>query len=218
VQARAKAIAQETKKARDGRHEAAKAKSTDSPIAAEWLAYCLYEVLPTQAIVLNEAVSHGVLTMNMVDRTIPGSLYDSGGSSLGWSLGAAIGMKLALPDKDIVALVGDGTFVYGTPTSALWAAEQYETPFMTVIFNNNMHWATKRALLRSFPDGVSAKTNRFIGVDIQPGPDFDVLATASRAYGERVDDPAEVVPALKRGLERIRAGQAAVIDVRIARY
>ena len=218
VQARTKAIAGETKTAREGRHEAARAKSTDSPIAAEWLAYCLNEVLPTEAIVLNEAVSHGVLTMNMVDRTIPGSLYDSGGSSLGWSLGAAIGMKLARPDKDIVALVGDGTFVYGTPTSALWAAEQCETPFMTVIFNNSMHWATKRALLRSYSDSVSARTNRFVGVDIEPSPDFDVLATASRAYGERVDDPAEVVSALKRGLERIRAGQAAVIDVRVARY
>ena len=51
-----------------------------------------------------------------------------------------------------------------------------------------------------------------------PSPEYSVLAQASRAYGERVEDPKEVGPAIRRGLERVRAGQAAVLDVRVERF
>ena len=117
----------------------------------------------------------------------------------------------------MVALVGDRTFVYGAPTSALWAANRYNSPFLTVIFNNQEHFATRRSLQNFYPDSASARTETWIGMDINPSSDYAALARALDAYGERVSDPSEVVPALKRGLQEVKNGRSAVIDVLIRR-
>ena len=144
-------------------------------------------------------------------------MFASGGSSLGWALGAALGAKLAAPDRRTVALVGDGAFVYGCPTSALWAADKHNIPFLTVIFNNQTHFATKRAMLGAYPQSVAQETNNFVGMELFPSPEYSVLAESCRAYGEKVEDPADVAAALRRGIERVDGGQAAVIDVRLQR-
>ena len=68
-----------------------------------------------------------------------------------------------------------------------------------------------------YPDSHSAKTNNWIGMDLSPSVDFAMLARASRAYGEIVEDPSEVKLALERALEQVRSGTAAVLDVRIER-
>ena len=155
--------------------------------------------------------------MNITDRSEPGTVFTSGGSSLGWALGAAVGAKLANPGRDVVALEGDGSFVFARPTSALWAAEKHRTPFLTVIYNNSRHQATVNSWNKHIPDNMGKRLNEYVGVDIDPSPDYAVLAQACRAYGETVEDPADVLPALERGLARVRAGQAAVLDIRIAR-
>ncbi|MFC1995875.1 thiamine pyrophosphate-dependent enzyme [Chloroflexota bacterium] len=58
-------------------------------------------------------------------------------------MGAALGAKLASPDKIIVSLVGDGSFVFGCPTAALWAVSVYHIPFLSIIFNNEVYEAAK---------------------------------------------------------------------------
>ena len=55
------------------------------------------------------------------------------------------------------------------------------------------------------------------GVDLVPAPRYDLLAAAVGAAGERVEKPDEVLKALRRGLERVRSGQSAVVDVILAR-
>ncbi|MEE8518989.1 MAG: thiamine pyrophosphate-requiring protein [Dehalococcoidia bacterium] len=188
----------------------------DKPIHPLWIAYCLEQVLEQDAIVMNEGMSGGWPWIAMTDRTQPGTVFTSGGSSLGWGLGAAIGAKLASPDKDVIALEGDGSFVFARPTSAFWAAEKYHAPFLTIIYNNSRHQATVNSWNKHIPDNVARAKNNYVGTDIDPSPDYAVLVQATRGYGETVEDPADVLPAIKRGLERIRAGQAAVIDIRIA--
>lgn len=187
-------------------------------ITPAYLASCLDAGLSQDTILLSEAVSSSGEVMTYVERTQPATLYQSGGSSLGWALGAALGHKLATPGRDVVALVGDGAFVFGCPTSSLWGAEQYDAPFLTVIFNNSMHFAVKRALEGGYPDSSAKRTGHWRGIDITPSPDYAILAQASRAYGERVDSPSELPAAIQRGLERVHAGQAAVLDVRIQRF
>ncbi len=186
------------------------------PIHPLWVAHCLEQVLSDDAIVMNEGMTGSFPWMAYTDRRTPGTVFASGGSSLGWGLGAALGAKLACPDRDVVALEGDGSFVFARPTSAFWAAERYSAPFLTVIYNNSRHQATINSWRRYFPEGVGPHDNAFVGSEIEPSPDYDVLVQACRGYGERVDDPADVLPALQRGMERVRAGQAAVIDIRIA--
>jgi acetolactate synthase-1/2/3 large subunit len=195
----------------------AQAASSQAPILPQWLAHCIGEALGDNDMVLDETVTNADYVSAYVQRSQPNTMFASGGSSLGWALGAAIGAKLAAPDRRTVALVGDGAFVYGCPTSALWAADKHNIPFLTVIFNNQTHFATKRAMLGAYPNSVSQETDNFVGMELFPSPEYALLAESCRAYGEKVEDPGDVPAALRRALERVDAGQAAVLDVRLAR-
>ncbi len=195
----------------------AEAASSSVPILPQWLAHCIGEALGDEDMVLDETVTNADYVSAYIQRSQPNTMFASGGSSLGWALGAALGAKLAAPERRSVALVGDGAFVYGCPTSALWAADKHNIPFLTVIFNNQTHFATKRAMLGAYPQSVSQDTNNFVGMELFPSPEYAVLAESCRAYGEKVEDPAQVAAALRRGIERVDAGQAAVIDVRLQR-
>jgi acetolactate synthase-1/2/3 large subunit len=215
---RAAAIAAAAETLREAAAKRAREMASLTPITPDHLAACLNEALSPETVLLMEAVSSSGEVSALVERTVPGTLYQSGGSSLGWAMGAAIGHKLADPSREVVALVGDGTFVFSAPTACLWGAERHGTPFLTVIFNNAMHYATKRALRGGVADSASERTGRWEGIDITPSPDYAVLAQASRAYGEKVEDTEQVLPALHRALEQVRAGRCAVLDVRIKRF
>jgi len=183
------------------------------PIAAEWVGAALAERLPSESIVLDEMVTSSDAVRRFLGRETPGSLLSAGAPGLGWALGAAVGARLAAPDKTVVALVGDGSFVFGSPVAALWAAQQAQAPFLTIVLNNAGYNASKMPVLGLFPDGASRRADAFPGVRFPTPPDYAALARSCHAYGERVDDPAELGPAIDRGLAAVRAGQAAVLDV-----
>src|SRR5690606_40602364 len=73
---------------------------------------------------------------------------DLGGSSLGWAGGAALGVKLAAPDRDVVCFTGDGSFFFINPSSVYWCARRYQAPFLTVVFNNQGWNATQQNFTR----------------------------------------------------------------------
>jgi acetolactate synthase I/II/III large subunit len=186
------------------------------PIAAEWVGAALAERLPSESIVLDETVTSSLAIRRYLGRTKPGSLLGAGAPGLGWALGAAVGVHLAAPDQTVVALVGDGTFVFGSPVAALWAAQQAGAPFLTIVMNNGGYNASKMPVLGLFPDGASQRANAFPGVRFSTPPDYAALARSCHAYGERVEDPRELVGAIERGLAAVRSGQAAVLDVVLA--
>jgi acetolactate synthase-1/2/3 large subunit len=189
---------------------------TKRPIAAEWVGAALAERLPAESIVLDEMVTSSDAVRRFLGRSAPGSVLSAGAPGLGWALGAAVGVRLAAPDKTVVALVGDGSFVFGSPVAALWAAQQAFAPFLTVILNNAGYNASKMPVLGLFPDGASHRADAFPGVRFPTPPDYAALARSCHAYGERVEDPAELGAAIERGLAAVRAGQAAVLDVMLA--
>ena len=185
------------------------------PITPQWLSLCIGEAIDEDTILLDECVTNSGNVDTYIPRERPGTLYRSGGSSLGWTLGAAMGTKLAQPESTVVTVVGDGSFIYGHPTSTLWASDVHDAPFLTVIYNNQVHYAAKQSLINGYPDGVSVRNDSFVGVDLGPSVDFALLAQSCRAYGEKVEDPSDVTPALERALEQVRGGKSAVLDVRI---
>ena len=69
----------------------------------------------------------------------PGAYFHNPASSGGWAQGAAFGAKLAAPDKDVIAVSGDGFYMFGTPIHALWAARHYKAPFMAVVYQNRSY-------------------------------------------------------------------------------
>jgi acetolactate synthase-1/2/3 large subunit len=216
VAARRQAVEQANAERRRGWREAAESKAQQAPLAADYVAMVLNEVIDEGWTVLDEAVGNSPWISRMVSRTRPGSLFKSAGSSLGWALGAAVGVKIADPERRVITVVGDGTFVYGCPTAALWAADVEDAPFLTLIFNNRMHNATRNALRGAFPESYAQANDNWPGIRIDPPPDYAALARACRAHGETVDDPAELRGALERAIAAVDAGQAAVVDVRVA--
>ncbi len=193
------------------------AKADQRPISPEWLCHCIAEAVDEDTIILDETITNSTSLKRQVPRTKPGTFFTSGGSSLGWALGAALGAKLASPDKTIVSVIGDGSFIFGNPIATLWAASVYRAPFLSIIFNNELYKAPKRHLQMSYGrESFSAKTGYWIGTDIKPSPDYAAISQASHAYGQLVKDPSELKTALKHALDQVHSGMPAVLDVRIS--
>ena len=89
-------------------------------------------------------------------------------------------------------------------------------PVKVVIFNNGCYNATKTPLVNAYPQGYSVRGDRFVGVDLLPAPRYDLLAAVVDAVGERIEDPNEVLRALRRGLDRVRSGRSVILDVILA--
>ena len=110
---------------------------------------------------------------------------------------------------------GDGFYGFGVPAAALWAAQQERAPYLAVVLVNGRYSTGTRAADALYPDGYTVQAGYPGGV-FEPPPDFAAEARAAGAFGERVEDPAEVGPALRRGLEATRAGTPAVVAVVVA--
>jgi acetolactate synthase-1/2/3 large subunit len=186
------------------------------PLTLSWVAEALATGLPHDAIILDEAVTSGEVLRRVLRRDTPGAWLYSGGTGLGWGLGAALGAKLAAPSRDVVALCGDGAFVFGSPCAALWMARQAGAPFLAAVFNNAGYNASKLPVQMLFPDGASVNLDRFPGVRFSSPPDYAALARSCHAHGERVERPEELIPAIQRGIEATRQGQTAVLDLILA--
>jgi acetolactate synthase-1/2/3 large subunit len=194
----------------------AKAGAEDNPIDPKWLSYQIGQAIDDNCIVLDDTLGgSGLKSYLPIDR--PGAYFSCTGSSGGWAPGAAFGAKLAAPDRDIVAVSGDGFYMFGTPTPALWAAAHHGAPFLMIVYTNRSYTTGTLGVVRSFgPDSYAAQSG-FEGGYFDPPIDFAKEAEAAGAYGENVTDPAEVGPALKRGLEQVRGGKPAVISVWLKR-
>jgi acetolactate synthase I/II/III large subunit len=191
-------------------------KSNQQPISPEWACYCINEVLDDNALVLGEVVTNTATLGQQLDRRLPGTFFQSGGSNLGWGLGAALGAKLAGPDKTVVTLEGDGGFVFGCPTAALWAAATFHAPFLCIILNNMQYTAPKLTLKMAL--GVNSycvQTGNWVGSEIKPSPDYAAIARACHAYGVTVEESSALKPSIQAALEQVRCGTPAVVEVKI---
>jgi acetolactate synthase-1/2/3 large subunit len=219
IDARRARLAASHEQRRQAGRAAVMALQRQHPIAVEWLGSCVGQLQreAPDCVFVDETITSTAALWNHLDTDEPGTMFGSGGSSLGWGLGAALGVKLARPERPVVALVGDGSFVFGEPLAALWASQVNRAPILVVIFNNGGYNATRTPLTQAYPDGYSVTGNHFIGVDLQPAPRHHLLAAVVDGAGERVEDPNEVLPALRRGLDHVRAGRCAIVDVILAR-
>jgi len=193
-----------------------KAGMGQNHITAEFLTKCIREVITDDTVILNEDITDCPTISKLLPRNKPGTMFASGGSSLGWHGGAAIGMKLAHPEKDIVALTGDGTYIFSCPTAVYWMAARYESPFMTVIYNNKGWNAPKQITSKQHPDGYAVKTDSFWTDIDNPAPRLDLVAEAAGgAYAKTVTDPGELRKVLAEGRNAVKNGRSAVINVMI---
>src|SRR5262249_30546017 len=185
-------------------------------ITPQYLTACVRDLLAGEdALVLTEAVTNFQVVAEHLRVNKPGSLIGSGGGSLGWSGGGAIGAKIASPERIVVSLVGDGTFLFGVPASAHWVSRRYNAPTLTVIYDNRGWKAPKQATFGVHPSGAAAAADDF-HVSFEPEADLPGVAVAAGAgFGKTVSDPDELPSVLKDALAVVHSGRSAVVAVHI---
>ena len=137
------------------------------------------------------------------------------GSALGWGVGAALGVQLALPDRQVVAMQGDGGILFGQ-TETLWSISRYDAPVLIVVMNNHSYNETRNRNL-SF-GGTQFKTGKdltsYLG---DPDVDFSKIAAAYNIKGEKIFDPDDLGPALQRAVKTMREGRPYLLDLEVER-
>jgi len=118
------------------------------------------------------------------------ALSPAGG--LGWSVGAALGAKLAAPDRFVVATIGDGGMIFANPTACHWVAQTHQLPIAMVIFNNERYGAVRNATMAMFGSGAAGRENGLGLADLSPSPPFERYAEAHGAFAARVEHPADL--------------------------
>jgi acetolactate synthase-1/2/3 large subunit len=181
-----------------------------TPIHPVWLTTCVNELKAKDAIVVNELG----LNVSYLDMTTQGS-YLGGNMSggLGFGLGAALGAKLAAPEREVIVAVGDGSYLFGNPLSYHFVGRAENLPTLTIVANNHAWHAVRNATLQVYPKGDAAKTNVMPLTALDPSPHFEKAMDICGGYGERVEKPEDLPAALKRGLDAVRSGTPALINV-----
>jgi acetolactate synthase-1/2/3 large subunit len=182
-------------------------------LTAEYLTACVRRAIGPDAIVISEGVTNFPTISNHAGRSRPGTLFNSGGGSLGWAGGAAVGVKLARPDSLVVGLLGDGCYMFSVPSTVHWMARRYRTPILQVIYNNRGWRAPRLSTMAVHPQGHASR-GVDIGTSFDPPPDYGgIAAAAGGAHAELVRRRDEVEPALERALRVVsQEKRCAVID------
>jgi acetolactate synthase I/II/III large subunit len=174
---------------------AAAAKPARDHITPAHLSRAISEMAEPDTIIFNEYP----LLLDHVTRTQPGTYFGlSPAGGLGWGLGAAIGAKMAAPEKFVIATLGDGAYMFANPTACHWMQDAANAPVLTIIFNNSRYGAVRRATLSMFKDGASAKDDGMGFADLGPSPPFHAFVAAQGGFGICVERPEDLTNALAR--------------------
>ena len=168
---------------------AAEADAARTPITQAFLMHTLASVLPADGIVVDESASSLGFVLRYLSGAMPDSFFSSKTGTLGWAMGAALGVQLAYPSRKVVATIGDGSVMYAP--QALWTAARYRLP-VTYVVPNNRSYAILKAGMLGF--GLpSAKKGIFPGMDLtEPSIDYLALARAMGVRAERATKPSEL--------------------------
>jgi len=189
-----------------------------APMTKAWVSLCLGEAIrdlpaTVPATVLAEL---GCIfePIGLTDHNSWRQEPHSGG--LGWSLPAAMGMKLADPDRLVIATMGDGSYMFSNPVACHQVSEAYDLPVLTVITNNAAWGAVRSGVIGLYPDGHAARSNDMPLTGLAPSPDFTMVCEASRGYAETVTDGEALPAALERAIHAVLVDKRqALLDVRV---
>ncbi len=190
---------------------AAEAAGDRVPIAPEFLMHTLATLLPPDALIVDESASSLAHVLRHLPFGPRADFFGSKTGTLGWAMGAALGVQLAHPGRKVVATIGDGSVMYAP--QALWTAAHEHLPVTYVVANNASYAILKAGMLTFGLPG--AKRGVFPGMDlVAPEIDYVALARSMGVLAERVDKPGALRDALAKALGH--AGPA-LVDVAIDR-
>jgi acetolactate synthase-1/2/3 large subunit len=170
-------------------------------ITGKWLSACINKVLDDKTILVNE---YPTVLEEMVIQE-PGRYFGNpSAGGLGWGMGAALGAKLASPDKTVICAVGDGAYMFGNPTAVHYTSEAMRLPVLFVIANNARWAAVHRSTLATYPKGFAATEKEPPFATLEPSPRFEHVVQASGGHGARVSEPQQLMPELQKALKIVK--------------
>ena len=173
---------------------AADAEGDRVPISQAYLMRTLAALLPRDAVVVDESATSLPYVLRYLPFATPGSFFGSKTGTLGWGMGAALGVQLASPSRTVVATIGDGSVMYAP--QALWTAARYRLPVTYVVPNNASYAILKSGMLTLGLD--SAKRDVYPGMDlVDPEIDYVGLARSLGVRAERVEKPGDLGDVLR---------------------
>ena len=186
-----------------------------SPMLADRVTREIAQFADKDAIIVHEAgsvVLHGM----EFDPNGGRELFFYYGAHLGSGVGTAAGVKLARPKRQVICMVGDGSFIFG-PT-ALWNMARLELPVITVVYNNHAYSGPHSRVIEKVAGGRMIQTGQFYH-DYLGNPDMDMASIAKGfgVQGEIARSPAELRAALGRAKKATADGKPYLIDAQVAR-
>jgi len=169
---------------RRARAAQAEANAGLSPIDPTWLMWKLTELLPADGVVVDEGLTTAASLPEFLPYRDPNSYFGNSSGGIGWGIAAAVGVQLALPDRRVVAVIGDGSAQYAI--QALWTAAHLKAPVVFVIANNGGYRILKDRLK------LFHGNDRPIGMDFSdPAIDYAGLGRAYGLRAERIETPGD---------------------------
>jgi benzoylformate decarboxylase len=175
----------------------AEAMAERHPIHPLSLMQTIGRALPADAVVIDETVSSGNGLRRFLKSDDARSFFGMRGGGIGWGLPAAIGAKIALPDRPVVALIGDGSALY--TIQGLWTAARESLRMVFVIINNYSYRILKQRT--NAMKGLAAQADTYVGMDLdRPRVDFVSVATGLGLTAYRASTLTEVHDMLEAAL------------------
>jgi benzoylformate decarboxylase len=196
---------------RDALKAKARALAEQTPIAPLALLHAIAEILPKDSVVIEEALSSAPGIRQLIRSDDAQSYFGLRGGGIGWGLPAAMGVKLALPDRPVVGLIGDGSAMY--TCQGLWTAAHYGIGAIFVILNNSSYRILKQRLHAM--RGLSEQADNYVGMELtDPKIDFVGLA---RSLGIKADRARTVHEATDLLATALKDAGPMLIDVELDR-
>jgi acetolactate synthase-1/2/3 large subunit len=203
-------------KLKQARDQAIRARFDSTPLSWERVGVELEKALDKDAVIVPELGSqyYKVLRQLTFGGVNKQKIGRTTGSALGWGVAAAFGVNVALPDRQVVALQGDGGFLFGQ-SETLWSIARYEAPMLIVIMNNHRYNESRD---RNMINGgllyeAGKDFNGYLG---DPNVEYTKIAEAYGLKGEKVKSAGDLPAALQRSLQSMKNGKAVILDIEIA--
>ncbi len=207
---RAGRIASETA-AKRAATQAALRDWSSRPIAPLRMMHELAQAAPADTVIVDDSISARPILHEAFEFSRPGSMHsERAGGAIGWGMGAALGVKLAEPDRPVLGIIGDGSAMLSA--QALWTASAYEIPAVYAICNNGGYRVLKVNLHAYFEEvlGEPDRETSYLGMDLPREFDLGAIAAAMGVASERIEDPERIGPAFERALD---SGKPVLLDV-----